>query len=163
MKANFKYSLFITLAVALTTSVTIAAEPQWPKNSASDVSVFVTMLRFRIYADHCSANVPELKPMFESLMENLNNRIHGVSKALLASDEFKGMKERPVPVELIDALKDSYHDLQHNFERLDAASVCPKTLQNLGEMDDESLRSGLTANLTAVLNMSQKLDKSNAR
>ncbi len=160
---TLRYSVFIVLAAAMTTSVAIAAEAVWPKESAGEVSRFVTMLRFRIYADHCSAEVPQLEPKFASLIEGLNSRMQGISKEVLASDEFKGMKETPVPAEIMDALKDSFHDMQHNFERLDAASTCPKTLQFLGDMDDESLKAGLTANFTAVLNMSQKLAKKSAR
>jgi hypothetical protein len=160
---NLKKSVFITLAIALTTSVTAADEAVWPKDSASDLSIFVTILRFRIYADHCSAKVPQLKPKFESLMGNLNSHIQEISKGLLASDVFKSMKDKPVPVEIVDALKDSFDDVRHNVERLDAASICPRTLQNFGEMDDESLKSGLMAVLTAVQNMIQKLEKQSAR
>ena len=155
--------MIIALAMALTTSVATAAEEVWPKNSASDVSIFVTILRFQIYADHCSAKVPQLKPKFESLMEDLNSRIQGISKGLLASEEFMGMKDKPVPVEIIDALKDSFDDVKHNFERQDAASICPKTLQNVSDMDNESLISGLTANLTGIQNMIQRMEKENAR
>ena len=160
---NLKNSVVIALVIVLLTSVTPAAEAVWPKNSASDLSIFVTILRFRIYADHCSAKVPQLQPKFESLMEGLNGHIQGISKGLLASDAFKGMKDKPVPAEIIDALKDSFDDVRHNFERQDAASVCPMTLQNVGEMDDESLKSGLTQVLTAVQNMIQKLEKQSAR
>ena len=155
--------MIIALAMALTSSVATAAEEVWPRSSASGVSIFVTILRFRIYADHCSARVPQLKPKFESLMEDLGSRIQGISKGLLAAEEFKGMKDKPVPVEIIDALKDSFDDVKHNFERLDAASVCPKTLQDFGEMDNESLKSGLTANLMGVQTMIRRLEKEGAR
>ena len=134
----------------------------WPKNSASDVSIFVTILRFRIYADHCSAKVPQLKPKFERFMEDLNSRIQGISKDLLSSEEFVGMKDKPVPVEIIDALKDSFDDVKHNFERADAVSICPKTLQDFSEMDNESLISDLTANLTGVQNMIRRMEKGSA-
>ncbi len=160
---NLKNSVFVALAIFLNTSVTLSAEAVWPKNSASDLSIFVTTLRFRIYADHCSAKVPQLKPQFESLMETLSSHIQGISKGLLASDVFEGMKEKPVPVEIIDALKDSFDDVKHNFERLDAASICPKTLQSLDEMDDESLKSALVEILAAVRNMIRRLDKQSAR
>ena len=156
-------SVITALAIALTTSVATAAEEVWPKNSASDVSIFVTILRFRIYADHCSAKVPQLKPKFESFMEDLNSRVQGISKGLLSSEEFMGMKDKPVPVEIIDALKDSFDDVKHNFERVDAASICPKTLQDFSELDNESLISGLTANLTGVQNMIQRMEKESAR
>jgi hypothetical protein len=155
--------LIIALAMALTTSAATAAEEVWPKNSASDVSIFVTILRFQIYADHCAAKVPQLKPKFESLMEDLNSRIQGISKGLLASEEFMGMKDKQVPVEIIDALKDSFDDVKHNFERLDAASICPKTLQNFRDMDNEALISGVTANFTGVQNMIQRMEKEGAR
>jgi len=149
--------------MALTTSVATVAEEVWPRNSASDVSIFVTILRFRIYADHCSAKVPQLKPKFESLMDDLNSRIQGISKGLLASEEFIGMKDKPVPVEIIDALKDSFDDVKHNVERLDAASICPETLQAFSDMDNKSLVSGLTVNLTGVQNMIQRMEKEGAR
>jgi hypothetical protein len=160
---NLKNSVFTALALVFIASVAPAADAVWPKNSASDLSTFVSMLRFRIYADHCSANVPQLKPKFENLMDNLNSRIQGISKILLASDVFKGMKDKQVPAVIADAIKDSFDDVKHNFERLDAVSICPKTLQNFGEMDDESLKSGLTEVLTAVQNMIQKLEKESAR
>jgi hypothetical protein len=152
-------AVVIALVIALTTSVAAAAEAIWPKHSASDVSIFVTMLRFQIHADHCSAQLPQLKPKFDDLMENLNIRIQGISKGLLASGDFAGMKDTPVPAEILDALEDSFHDGKHNLERLDAASICPKTLQDFGQVDDESLTSGLRANLMAVQNMIQKLGK----
>jgi hypothetical protein len=160
---NIKKSMLIALAALLTTAVAPAAEALWPKNSASDLSVFVTLLRFQIYADHCSANAPQLKPEFESLMQDLSSRIQGLSKGLLASDEFKGMQDKPVPAELLDAFKDSFHDSKHNFERRDPASICQKTLQNVGEMDDESLKSGLTGVFTAVQNMIRNLEKAGVR
>jgi hypothetical protein len=151
------------LAIALTTSVATAAEAVWPKSSASDLSIFVTILRFRIYADHCSVEVPQLRQKFEILVENLNSRIQAISKELLASDEFKDINDKPVPADISYALKDSFDDVRHNVERLDAASICPNTLQNFVEMDDELLRSGLTANLTAIQNMIHKLEKEGAR
>lgn len=135
----------------------------WPKNSASDLSIFVTILRFRIHADHCSAEVPQLKPKFESLVENLASRTQYISKGLLASELFKGMKHKPVPAEIIDAFRDSFDDVKHNVERLDAAAICPKTLQDFGKVDDESLREGLTDALTAVQNMIRNLEKEDAR
>jgi hypothetical protein len=155
--------VFFALAMAVMTSAASAAEAEWPKNSASDVSIFATVLRFRIYAEHCSAKVPDLAPKFESLVENLDSRIRDISKDLLASDDFKGMKDTPVPDEIIDALADSFHDGIHTFERLDADSACPKTLQSFGEVDDEALKSGLIANLKSVQNMVQKLGKDGAR
>jgi hypothetical protein len=160
---NFKNAVFIALATVSTVSVASAAEAEWPKSSASDFSTFVTLLGFRIHAEHCSAKIPQLKPKFERLVEDLSSRIQGISNALLASDVFEGMKDKPVPAEIIDAFKDSFDDSKHNFERRDAASVCPKTLQHLGEMDDESLMSGLKDILTAVQNMIRNLEKESAR
>lgn len=154
---NRRNSMFVALAFILATSVAHAAEVAWLGSSVSGLSIFVTNLRFRIYADHCSAGVPALKPKFDSLMEQLNGRILVISKDLLASEAFRDMKDKPVPAEVIDAFKDSFHDVQHNFERQDAALVCPKTLQDFGAVDDESLKSGLTEALTAVQNMTRKL------
>lgn len=160
---NFKIPAIIALAMVLTTSVASAAEVVWPKDSASDFSIFVTLLRFRINADHCSAKVPELKPRFESLMEDLNTHVQRIAKGLLASDVFKDMKDKAVPVEIVDAFKDSFDDTKHNFERRDAAAICPQTLEDLGEMDDESLKSGLTEILTAVQVMIRNLEKQAAK
>jgi len=160
---NFRNSAIIALAIFLTASGASAAEEVWPRSSASDLSIYVTLLRFRIYADHCSANVPQLKPKFASLMEDLNGQIQGISKGLLASEEFKGMEGKPVPEAIIDAFRDSFDDSKHNFERQDAASICPKTLQNLGEMDDESLKSGLKETLTAVQKMIRNMENEGAR
>ncbi len=160
--ANPRRSLFIALAIVLTSPVS-AAEVVWPKNSASDLSIFATLQRFQSYADHCSDKVPQLKPKFEILMENLNNHIQGISRVLLASDVFKGMKEKPVPAEIVHALEDNVDDAKHNFERLDAASICPKTLQSLGEKNDESLKSDLTEMLAAVQNMIRMREKQDAR
>jgi hypothetical protein len=160
---NFKNSVFLGLALALTISVATAAEAVWPKNSASEVATFATVLRFQIYADHCSDKIPQLEAQFDSLMESLSSRIQKLSMILLATDEFNGMKDTLVPVEIFDALKHSFHDVTHNVERLDAVSICSKTLQNFGDMDDEALQSALAANLTAVQNMSQKLENERAR
>jgi hypothetical protein len=149
----------VALAIVLTTSAASAAEAAWPKDSASDLSEFVTLLRFRIYADHCSARVPRLKPQFESVLEDLDNHLHAISKDLLASDVFKGMKDQPVPVEIINAFQDSFDDTRHNFERQDAASVCPTLLLNLGEMNIDSLKSDLAQALTAIRTMIRNLEK----
>jgi hypothetical protein len=153
---NRKSSVFIA-ALALTASVGSAAEEVWPKNSAGDVSVMATLMRFRIYADHCAVEVPQLKPKFESLMKDLDTRIQGISKGVLATDEFRGMKDKAVPAEIVDALDDSFHDGKESLERRDAASACPMALGNFGVVDDESLKSSLTANLKAVQNMIEKL------
>jgi hypothetical protein len=158
---NLKNAVFVALASSA--SVVCAAEATWPKNSASDLSMFVTTQRFRIYADHCSAKVPQLKQKFDGLMQSLNSHIQGVSKDLLASDVFKDMKDKAVPAEIIFALKDSLDDAKHNFERRDADAVCLQTLQRLGEMDDESLRSDLTQTLTAVQTMIRNLEKESVR
>lgn len=160
---NLKNPVFIALAIISTASVASAADPVWPKDSASDLSIFVTIQRFRIYADHCSGHVPRLKPKFDSLMENLNSHIQRVSKSLLSSSVFKGMKDKPVPAEISFAFKDSLDDAKHNFERQDVDSICPKALQNLSEMDDESLKSDLTQTLMAVQSMIRNLEKESAR
>jgi hypothetical protein len=160
---NPKKSVFIAFAIILTTSVSSAAAAEWPKSSASDLSVFLTVQRFRIYADHCSAEIPPLKPKFDILMENMNSHVQGISKVLLASEEFNGMKDKPVPSRIIDAFKDSFDDLKHNFERRDAAAVCPDTLQNLGQLDDESLKSGLRQILTGIQIMIRNLEREGAR
>jgi hypothetical protein len=150
-------SVFIVLAIVLTIPVVSAAEAVWPKDSASDLSIFVTLQKFRVYADHCSARLPQLKPEFERVMEDLNSRIRGIAKSLLASGAFMGMQDKPVPPEIIAAFRDSFDDTKHNFERRDAASICPKTLQDLRGMNDESLKSGLTEVLTAVQKMMRNL------
>jgi hypothetical protein len=160
---NLKHSSFIALATILAVSGASTAEVVWPEKSASDFSVFAALQRFRIYADHCSANAPQLRPRFDSLMDRLESRIQGISKSLLASAVFRGMKGKPVPAEIVFAFKDSFADAKRNFERLDAASICPKTLQDLGETDDESLKSGLTEILTAVQNMIRNLENEGAR
>jgi len=158
---NLKSAL-LALAMSLTIPIATADEAVWPKNSASEVSTFATILRFQIYADHCSGEMPQLAAKFDSLMKNLSSRIEGMSISLLASADFNGMKDQVVPVEIMDALKHSFHDLAHNVERLDAAT-CSKTLLDFVDLDDESLKSSLTANLTAVQNMSQKFEKTHAR
>jgi len=160
---NLKNSVFIALAIAFVNPAAPAAEVVWPKSSAADLSIFVTALKFRIHADHCSDKVPLLKPEFENLMEDLASRIQGISQGFLASGRFREMKNKPVAAEIVDALKDSFNDARHNFERRDAASVCPGTLQNLGEMDDEALRSDLTETLTAIQSMTRNLEKGSAR
>ena len=139
-----------------------AGDVQWPQDSASEFSAFVTLQRFRIYTDHCSASVPLLKPEFERLAAQLPGRIQGVSKGLLASDAFRGMKGKPVPVEIVAAFKDSLHDAEHNFERKDAAAACPKTLQSIAGMGDEALGSELRVTLTAVQNMIRNLEHDGA-
>lgn len=160
---NFRNLVFLVLATPLTISVATAAEAVWPRNSAGEVATFATILRFQIYADRCSDENPQLAEKVALLMENLSRRIQSISTILLSSAEFNGMKDDLVPVEIMDALKHSFHDVAHNVERLDAVSVCSKTLQGFGDMDDEALEASLTANLTAVQNMSQKFEKERAR
>lgn len=152
----------LTLAAVLVSTVP-AAEPDWPRDSASDLSVFLSTLRFRIYADHCSAVLPELKVKFDSIVTDLGARMEGISRDLLASDMFKDMKDRPVPPEIVDAFRDSFDDMKHNLQRADAASVCPMTLQSFGEMDNASLKASLTQTLTALQTMSQRLEEQRAR
>lgn len=159
----FRKLAFIALGFVLTMSDTFAAEAKWPRNSASDLSIFVVLERYRVYAVHCSARIPQLKPQFESLMEILGNRIQVLSKDLLASDEFKGMNDKSVPDAIVFALEDTLHDAEHNVERQDAALICPKTLRNLGEMNDDSLKSGLSETLTAVQNMTRNLENESTR
>jgi hypothetical protein len=103
-----------------------------------------------------------LKPAFDALIQRLASRIQDISKNIVDSDEFKDMPDEPVPAEIIHALKDSFDDLKHNFERRDAALICPKTLQDLGEVNDESLKSGLMDILTGVQNMIRNLDRNGA-
>jgi hypothetical protein len=160
---NFKNTVFLALSMALTISVARADEAVWPKNSASEVATYATVLRFQIYADHCSDKIPQLEAKFDSLMESLGSRIQKMSMILLATDAFNSMKDKLVPVEIFDAIKHSFHDAAHNVERLDAASICSKKLQDFGDMDDEALQSALVANLTAVQNMSQKLENERAQ
>jgi hypothetical protein len=155
--------VFIALVLAVTSSVAPAAEAVWPKNSARELSIFVTLLRYRIHADHCSAKVPQLMPKFAGLMEDLDNRIRGISRDLLASGEFAGTKDKPVPPAILFALTDSFEDMKHNVERQDAAASCPTTLQQFVEVDDESLKSGLTEALAAVQNMIRNLETEGAR
>jgi len=143
-------------------SLAHAAEATWPTGSASDFAILVTMQRFRIYADHCSDKVPSLKPRFEILMESLSRRIQGVSQSLLSSDEFRGMKKKPVPTAISFAFEDSLEDARRNFERQDADSICPKKLQTLGEMGVASLGHDLTQTFMAVQGMIQNLEKEGA-
>lgn len=150
-------TMFAALAVVAALGVS-ADEGVWPKHSASELAIHVTLLRFRIHAEHCSAQLPELRAGFAGLVDDLNRRVQAISKGVLASDEFKGMVDKPVPAEIIEAFKDSFHDTQHNFERQEAASVCPKSLRNLGKVDDESLKSELTGTLKAVQNMTRNLE-----
>lgn len=160
---NFMKSTFIALTIVLVTSVAISAEAVWPNNSAGDLSIFVTLQRYRIYADHCSASIPQLKPKFESLMEDLSSRIQGVSKVLLASDAFKGMKDKPVPAEIVFALRDILSDTEHNVESKDAAAICQKTMQSLSEMDEKSLGADLSVTLSGVQKMIGNLEKEDVR
>jgi hypothetical protein len=153
---------FSFIAFGLSASVACAADGAWPRNSAADLSIFVTLQRFHISADHCSAMVPELKPEFERRVMEINGRVRDISSSLLASDAFKGMREKAVPTEIVDAFKDSFEDMEHNFQRGDASSTCPKALLNLGEADDASLKLALSGTLTAVQTMIRNLEKQSA-
>ncbi len=153
----------LTLAAMLTATMLRAAEPAWPTDSAGDLSIFLSTLRFRIYADHCSTMLPELKAKFASVVIDVTGRMEGISKDLLASDMFKDMKNESVRPEILDAFKDSFDDVKHNLQRSDAASVCPMALRNFGVMDDESLKAGLVQTLTALQTMSRRLKEQDAR
>lgn len=151
---------FAVAALALVLGMPAHADERvWPSAAAGEFSLFVTLLRFQIYEEHCASSVPELKPEFEIRVQSLGRRIQAISIGLLGSEEFRDMKDRPVPTEIVDAFKDSFHDTRHNFERRDAASLCPETLQRLDRMTDESLKAGLTAALTAVRNMMRNLEQ----
>ena len=151
-----------SIAIAWIASVAFGAEAQWPDRSASDLSIFVTLQRFQIYADYCSVSVPGLKPEFDGIMERLSRHIQRISKDLLSSDRFREMKDKPVPADIVFSFKDLLDDARHNFERRDAESVCPKTLQDLGEMDDESLKADLAQIFASVQNMIRNLEKTAA-
>lgn len=159
---DLRHALFLVLAIPMAMPVATADEANWPTNPASEVATFATILRYRIYADHCSGKIPQLEAEFDHLMEGLDRRIRGISTRLLSTSEFEGMKEEVVPVEIMDAIKHSYHDLEHNVGTLDAASTCSTTLRTFGELGDEALEASLTANLTAVHNMSQKMQEGRA-
>jgi hypothetical protein len=153
---------FIALGMWLVVSAAATARESWPRDPASDVAIFATLLRYRIHAEHCSSSVPELKAQFASVVSVLTRRVQGISVKLLASDEFKGTKHLAVPSVIIDALSDSFEDSRHNVERLQSASNCQKTLLDFRQIDDEALEAGLAANLAAVQNMSQKLVRAGA-
>jgi hypothetical protein len=131
------------------------SEAVWSKSTVSDLSLFVTLQRYRIYTDHCSVKVPRLKPNFDGLMEDLRSRFQSIFKGLLSSDAFREMKDALVPAEIGFALKDSVEDARHNFERQDSDSICPKKLNDLGQVSDESLQADLTQTLAAVQNMTR--------
>jgi len=132
-----------------------SSETVWSKSSVSDLSLFVTLQRYRIYTDHCSVKVPRLKPKFDGLMEDLSSRVQGISRSLLSSDAFREMKDALVPAEIGFALKDSINDARHNFEKQDADSICPKKLDDLGKISDESLQADLAQAIAAVQNMTR--------
>lgn len=159
---NLRAALFVILATPMTMDVAAADEAVWPDGPASEVATFATRLRYQIYADHCSGEVPRLEAEFDRLMESLDRRIQDMSARLLSSPDFNGMKNQVVPVEILIALKHSFHDMAHNVESLDAASSCPAALRNFAEMDDGTLETSLTANFTAVQNMSEKSGKARA-
>jgi hypothetical protein len=159
---NLRNSLYAVLAIA-SSAVVPAAQHEWPKSSASELSVFATLQRFRIYADHCSAGIPRLKPDFDSLMENLGRRVGDMARDLLATAMFRDLVGKPVPEEVIFSLEDAFHDVGHNIQRQDAASICPKALQNLRDVKDETLKSELAASLAAVRNLIRNLENEGAR
>jgi hypothetical protein len=154
---------FLALAFFLAGPVASAAEAVWPRNSTGEFAMFVTLQRYQIQAEHCAARIPDMKSKFDALMEGLNSRVQGVSRVLIASDQFAGMKDKPVPPEIVFAFQDILEDTEHNVERHDAVLTCPGTLQELARISDESLRSGLTQILTAVQKMIQNLEREGAR
>jgi hypothetical protein len=156
---NGKLLLCAGAIIPVLAAAVSAAEMPWPRDSAGDLSMAVALQGFQVRADHCSSGLPQLKPDFDSAMENLHVRMQRISSGLLASDEFKGMEGKPVPAEIILAFKDIFDDARHNAGRLDVNSVCVKTLDDLRRMDDDSLRSALNQALTAVRNMMQKLER----
>lgn len=160
---KLKNSVFTALALACSSSVLLTAEVVLPTHSATEFPTFVIMQRYRIYAEHCSAEVPALKPEFESLVESLAGRIQEISSRLITSGKFDGLRGKAVPAEVIDAFRDILHDTQHNFERREAAYICPKTLQSLAELDDGTLKSGLGDIFTAVQKMLWNLENGSAR
>jgi hypothetical protein len=160
---NLKSPVFTTLALICSASISFADEAVPRTMSVSDFSTFVSTQKYRIYTDHCSAKVPELKSEFERLLESLADRIQGISRRLIASGEFDDLKGKVVPAEVVDAFRDILHDTQHNFERRDASYICPKTLQSLHEVDDRTLTSALSDILTAVQKMLWNLENDSVR
>jgi hypothetical protein len=70
---------YIALVMAMMASVGMAVSPS---RSASEVSVFATLHRYRNYA----AEIPTLQPKFASLMEDLDRRIQAIAKGVLAAE-----------------------------------------------------------------------------
>lgn len=156
-------SVLIAATIALTASVASAAEAEWSKNSVVGFSVFVTLQKYRIYADHCSTRSPQLKPEFDSRVGGLNSRLQGISRDLLSSGAFNGRGEAPIPADIAFAFQDILNDARHNFERQGTDAVCQKTLQVLGDMDDESLKEDLRQTLVAIQNMTRNMEKESVR
>jgi hypothetical protein len=160
---TLKAACLIAVAVVVASSSAPAVEAASSKESVSGLSIFVTLQRYRIRADHCSTLDPRVKPEFDGLMEGLASRIQGIAKGLLSSDGFKDMNDGPVPAEIAFAFADSLNDARQNVERKDAGSVCQKTLKLLGEMSDETLKEDLAQVLSAVRGMARNMEKESAR
>jgi hypothetical protein len=159
---NLTSPVISALALVCCASLSFADEVVPPTMSAGNFSAFVSTQRYRIYTDYCSAKVPELKSEFERLFESLEDRIQDISRRLIVSGAFDGLKGKVVPAEVVDAFRDMLHDTQHNFERRDASYICPRTLQSLHDVDDMTLTSNLSDILTAVQKMLWNLENGSA-
>jgi len=160
---NLTRPVAIVLASVAAASVASSAEAVRTTRSVSDLSIFVTLQRYRIYADRCSTKSPQLKPEFDSLMQDLDDRIRAIANGLLSTTAFKGMNGKSVPDQIGFAFADSLDDAKHNVARQESESFCRKSLKEFAEIDDGSLKADLTQILIAVQKMTRNLETESAR
>jgi len=133
------------------------AVEEWPMESTGDISVLLVRERYRIYTDHCAEEVPALKPAFEDVMSSLQNRIRRIGTRLLDSDAFKDMKRQAVSSTLLGALSGELATVRQEMEDLDAAAICPETLQSYRNTTDALLEDFLKRTLAGVRSTAQTL------
>jgi hypothetical protein len=112
------------------------------QDSVGKMGVARLLELMQMTVNDCSAEAPGLAADFESQMARLRPRIQSLGTGLLLSEEFKDLRDLPVPASLADrASKDLQTTRQLNAFRGGRPLVdkCTAQLKVLQEMDDVTL------------------------
>jgi len=155
--------MLATVALIASAQVASAAESAIPPRFAGEEAVELVVQRFRLYADSCSASAPGLKAEFDAAMTSLTARIRSIAAEIMSSKAFESLARQQVPSGLTAAVAKDFERTKREFGSRDATIVCPRTLQNLRDMSDDSLRMGLVQSLSAVQNALQMFNDGRIR
>lgn len=137
-----KRIVVFTLLAMSAIGVAPGSESIVQQDSVGKMGVARLLELMQMTVNDCSAETPGLAADFESEMAKLRPRIQDIGTGLLLSEEFKDLRDLPVPVSLADrASKDLQTTKQLNAFRGGRSMVakCTAQLKELQEMSDVTL------------------------